>query len=375
MSLRRKLPADFDRSALAKAARAVGIAGESVRLLLVDPGRADVVDPVLGPLTPVDFAEQALSRQIGWNEGQVVVRRQVDEVRHAEAGSETGARDDRRRQKSGLLIDGRVGRRKIGKPEDGKAPEQKLSVLIIDCVRLLVFDDLGRPHLPERRPFGVVLARLASSIGAILQHRDVAVRTLDARRAEARFVGCQNLDAVDEPVAKIVAELEPGSVDDVAMLVGHLCMAFGVNALAGALIDDLVSLKHSALVEKLNRALGRDRVLVFVVDELVGVDDELVLWLGLGRGGCGLGFSSRRADGQMDRRRQPDDRERQQSRARRPAGNGLKGKADGETHQPSSRCNSTYTPNKQPTMPGAQPATEVLRKPAPPKSLTTLVAT
>src|SRR5208282_2359801 len=124
-----------------------------------------------------------------------------------------------------------------------------------------------------------------SGICAILQHRDVAVRTLDARRAEAGLVGCQSLDAVDESVAKIVAELEPTSVDDIAVLIGHLGMALGVDALGGPFVNNLVGLEHAALIEELNRALGRDRVFVLVVDELIGIDDELVLWLALGRGG------------------------------------------------------------------------------------------
>ena len=98
-----------------------------------------------------------------------------------------------------------------------------------------------------------------------------------ARRAEARLVGGQSLDAVDESVAKIVAELEPAAVDDVAVLVRHLGMAFGVDPLGRPAVNNAVGLKHAALIEELDRALGRDRVLVLVVDELVGVDDQLVL--------------------------------------------------------------------------------------------------
>ena len=100
----------------------------------------------------------------------------------------------------------------------------------------------------------MVLARFAGGIGALLQHCDIAVRTLDARRGKARLVGRQNLDAVDETVAKIVAEREPASVHDVAMLIRHLGVAFRVNALGGAVVSYAVGLKHAALVEELNRA-------------------------------------------------------------------------------------------------------------------------
>ena len=67
------------------------------------------------------------------------------------------------------------------------------------------------------------------------------------------------------------------------MLIRHLGVAFRVNALGGAVVSYAVGLKHAALVEELNRTDGRDCVLVLVVDELVSVDDQLVLRLGLRR--------------------------------------------------------------------------------------------
>jgi hypothetical protein len=98
----------------------------------------------------------------------------------------------------------------------------------------------------------MVLTRFAGGIGPFLQHRDIAVRALHPRRAEARLVGRQNLDAVDETVAKIVAQREPTAVDDVAMLIRHLGVTFRVNALGGAVISYAVGLKHAALIEQLN---------------------------------------------------------------------------------------------------------------------------
>src|ERR1700722_20586640 len=135
----------------------------------------------------------------------------------------------------------------------------------------LVLDDLGCAHLPEWRAFRMVLTWFAGGVGPLLQHRDIAVRALDARRGEARLVGRQNLHAVDETVAKIITKREPASVDDVAMLVSHLGVAFRVDALAGAVVGYAVGLKHSALIEQLNRTHGRDRVLVLVVDKLIRV--------------------------------------------------------------------------------------------------------
>ena len=98
----------------------------------------------------------------------------------------------------------------------------------------------------------MVLARFAGGIGPFLQHRHVAVRALDPRRAEARLVGRQKLDAVDETVAKIVAKREPASIDEVAVFVRHLGVAFRVNALGGAVVGYAVGLKQAALIEELN---------------------------------------------------------------------------------------------------------------------------
>ena len=47
------------------------------------------------------------------------------------------------------------------------------------------------------------------------------------------------------------------SVEDIAVLVGHLGVTLGVDAFRGPLVDDLVGLEHAALIEELNRALGR----------------------------------------------------------------------------------------------------------------------
>ena len=190
-----------------------------------------------------------------------------------------------RRQKPGLLVDGRVGRREIGHVEDRDAPDEHLRVLVIDRVRLLVLDDARGPDLPERRPLGVILAGFAGGVGALLQDGHVAVRPLDPGRGEPGLVGGQHLDAVDEAVAKIVAELEPAAVDDVAVFVRHLGVAFGVDPLGRAVVNNAVRLKNAALIEKLDRADRRNGVLVLVVNELVGVDDQLVGRL------CGLSSS------------------------------------------------------------------------------------
>ncbi len=145
---------------------------------------------------------------------------------------------------------------------------------------LLVLDDLGRPDLPERRPLGMVLAGFAGGVASLFEYGHVAVHALAARRGEARLVGGQRLDAVDEAVAEIFAELEPRPVNDVAVFVGHLGVTLGVDAFGHAIVNDPVGLQEAALVEQLDRALRGHSVLVLVVDQFVGVDDELVGRLG-----------------------------------------------------------------------------------------------
>ena len=122
----------------------------------------------------------------------------------------------------------------------------------------------------------MILAGFAGGIRPLVENGHGAVHTLASRRGEACLVGRQRLNAVDEAIAKVFTEFEPGSVDDVAVLVGHLRVTFGVNALGGPVIDDAVGLQNAALIEELNRSRSSYRVLVLVVDQLVGVDDKFV---------------------------------------------------------------------------------------------------
>ncbi len=288
------------------------------------------------------------------------------------------AGNELRRKHSGLLVDGRVRRREIRHVEDGKTPDEHLGALVIDRMGLLVLDDLGRPDLPERRPLGMVLTGFAGGVASLFKYGHVAVHALAARRGEARLVGGQRLDAVDEAVAEIFAELEPRPVNDVAVFVGHLGVTLGVDAFGHAIVDDPVGLQETALVEQLDRALRGHSVFVLVVDQFVGVNDELVGRLG---GRHRRRMRSRR--GRRDHcRRQAQNRPCNCGRAEsRETGPGtptqvpLKRGADGGAHQPSSWCSKTYTPNKHPTSSGDQPAATGLMKPASPRSLITLVAT
>jgi hypothetical protein len=119
------------------------------------------------------------------------------------------------------------------------------------------------------------LAGFASGVDAVAQHSDVAAAALDARRTHTGLVGPDHLHIIGEPGRKIVGQFGGGRVGDVALLVGQFDVADGAHALGLAVIDDVIALKHPALVIKHHVAVGGDDVAGLVINELVGVDIEL----------------------------------------------------------------------------------------------------
>ena len=178
-------------------------------------------------------------------------------------------------------------------------------------------------------------AGLAGGVDAAVEHSHRARRALDARRGEAGAVGADRLDPLGEAGGEIVGEIEPLRVGDVALLVGQLGATLGVKALGRAVVDDPVRLQDPVLVIELDAADGGDRVVVLVVDELVGFDDELV------------GIARRRPLGRrrLGQRRPGDEDEGEPQRQTRQraaaAASASVGRADGAAHQPSSWCRST----------------------------------
>ncbi len=92
------------------------------------------------------------------------------------------------------------------------------------------------------------------------------------------------------------------------MLVRQLGVALRVDPFGRAVVDDPVGLKNAMLVIELHRADRRHNVVVLVVDEFVGLEDQLVGMLrrrnrlaGGGRAGLRLrrrAERQRRQDGQ-----------------------------------------------------------------------------
>ena len=59
------------------------------------------------------------------------------------------------------------------------------------------------------------------------------------------------------------------------MFVGELHPAGGAHALGGAIVSHMVGLQNPVLVIEYDRAVGRRRIVILVINEAVGVDVEL----------------------------------------------------------------------------------------------------
>jgi len=172
-------------------------------------------------------------------------------------------------------------------------------------------DDLGSFHLPQRGTRGVLLARLAGRVGALLEGGGFAAGALGTRRGEARLVRRLDAQRIDEAVAEVVRQLKPFAGGDGAVGLGQARIALGIDAARVAVIGDAVGLEHPALVVEVHVADSRNGVLVVVVDDLARLDDEVLVLVAALLGGGGEAIveralrvrSLRRADAQRRRDR------------------------------------------------------------------------
>ena len=104
-------------------------------------------------------------------------------------------------------------------------------------------DDASGLHLPLRRLEGIVLARIAGGIDAVLEHRDVAALTVGAGGGESGLLGHIEAERVDEAVAHVVAKIQDLAVGDLAVGLAQPHVAFGMQTLGALVIDDPVALK------------------------------------------------------------------------------------------------------------------------------------
>ena len=137
--------------------------------------------PVVEPLAPFRVEERPLRREIGRRHRQIVIGREIEEIRHADAEADVAAAGEGRREQAALAGHRRIGRGKIGDIGDRHAGDLEPRVLVVDDVGLLVLDDLRGADLPQRRPLRMGLARLAGGVDAAVEHRHR--RRPSARRA------------------------------------------------------------------------------------------------------------------------------------------------------------------------------------------------
>ena len=97
------------------------------------------------------------------------------------------------------------------------------------------------------------------------------------------LVGGIGAQAVDEAVLEVVGQLHAVRIGNRAVLLGQLGVAFGIDPVVLAVIDDPVGLQDPALIVELDVPARFDGVLVAVVDHLVRLDEQAVL-LGLAAG-------------------------------------------------------------------------------------------
>ena len=85
-------------------------------------------------------------------------------------------------------------------------------------------------------------------------------------------VGRVGLQTLDKSVLEIVSEIKSLGVDHRSIRFGQRRVPLRENTRGLAIIDHMVRSQETAIVINLHVAIGRDRVLVLVVDEFLGLD-------------------------------------------------------------------------------------------------------
>jgi hypothetical protein len=272
----------------------------------------------------------------------------------------------RRKQKTALALDGRIGRRHERHPSQRHAEELDARVFEIEHLLGLIVNDPRRLDLPQRRLCRIVLARLAGGIDAVLQHRGIARRAIGALRGKARVVGGLETERIDEAVTVVVGEIDDLAVGDLAVGLGQPDVALREQALGLLIVGDLVGLDGRAVVIDLHIADRRHAVVGVVVFDLGGLNqhrpvgrDRRRLRLRrpqlevkrVGHALCGSALGCKRA---CDEREQRSNERRAQSGANANAGTN---RAERTRHYPSSWNNNTTKPVRPPTRTGVHAAT------------------
>ena len=160
---------------------------------------------------------------------------------------------------------------------DRDAEELESRILVVDRLLRRVVDDARRLDLPERRALRMLEAGLAGGVDTAAEDRQVAVAPLRGLRGEARLVDRHDIEAADEAVAEVVGDVEAFGGDDVAVRLQHAHAAGGDQPARFLIVDDLFGVERVAIVVDLHIADRGDGLAVEIVDELVGLQQQLLV--------------------------------------------------------------------------------------------------
>ena len=227
----------------------------------------------LETLTELRGQKRPLLREIGRRDRQIHVGRDRPEKRKADAQSQRAdAVVQLGDQKAGLPLFRGVRPRQERKIGDRHSQQLESRVLVIDDLLNLVANDPLGVELPHARLGRIVLAGFAGGVGALVEHRRLAAGPLAARRAEMGVVGRVGLQALDKSVLEIVSEIKHLGMDHRSIRFDQRRVPLRENTPGLAIIDHMVRAQETAIVINPHVAIGRDRVLVLVVDEFLGLD-------------------------------------------------------------------------------------------------------
>ena len=169
------------------------------------------------------------------------------------------------------MLHGGVGVLEVGQVQHGHAEQLELRILVGDGGGTLVVNDAGSADAPQRRHAGVVLA--GRELAALVLG-GVALAAGGALGGDARVVGGDHAERLDEGVAEIVERLEAVGPGDAAVGVLQLGIAFRDQLVDGLVVDHLVGGEDVVVVVDFDIALGDHPVVLGVVEELVGLQVE-----------------------------------------------------------------------------------------------------
>ena len=217
--------------------------------------------------------ERPLLREIGRRDRQILVGRDRPKKRQADAQPQRAdAIVQLGDQEAGLPLFGGVGPGQERKISDRHSQQLESRVFVIDDLLNLVANDPLGVELPHARLRRIVLTGFAGGVGALVEHREIAIGPLAARRAEMGVVGRVGLKTLDKSVLEIVSEIKYSAWVRRSIRFGQRRVPLRENTRGLAIIDHMVRSQETAIVINLHVAIGRDRVLVLVVDEFLGLD-------------------------------------------------------------------------------------------------------